>query len=284
MKKRNLMYVLISICFILMACGGRNNSDNMQAEENIYAEESSEEKRTEQEEDTDTDDSEKLEMDRFEDEMYDPVKSVEPGDMVTYEEEHWWQQAEPQEITYRTEDYGEIQEYGSEFYYEEDVMGFYYNLETFYLNSEFLYTMNETLDKVYDDYLYQYRETEERYMEQGKESFVERRVPYSELVFLGIQYAGQDYVSLLFNDVTYMGGAHPYSFWDAVTIDCCTGEEVNASEVLGIDDDEILEVVNDLMGLEEDADWGHLDFYLQEDTIVFFYRMPGFWEDVVLNR
>ena len=144
--------------------------------------------------------------------------------------------------------------------------------------------MNDTLDRFYDDYLYQYQQTENWYMEQGKQEMPEGRVPYSELIFLGVQYVDNDYVSLLFNDVSYMGGAHPYSMFDAITIDRHTGEEVNASEVLKESDEEILEKVNDLMGLEADADWAELDFYLQKDKIIFFYRMPGYWEDVVLGR
>ena len=288
MKRKIFAAILISFCMCFIACSGNKEQEKMG---NVSGQqESVEQEQTAFEEENDDRNVSgeqglvEQEVIAFEEEMYDPVKFIEPGDMITCEEEHWWQEAKPQEITYRTEDYGEIQEYGSEFYYEENVKGFYYNLESFYLNSEFLYTMNETLDRFYNDYLDQYRETEDWYMEQGKKEGAGERVPYSELLFLGIQYAGQDYVSLLFNDVTYMGGVHPYSFWDAVTIDCCTGEEVNASEVLGIDDEEILKTVNELMGLEEYADWGHLDFYLQGENIVFFYRMPGFWEDVVLKR
>ena len=90
------------------------------------------------------------------------------------------------ETTYTASEYGEIQEYGGEFYYDENNKGFYYNLECFYLNSDFLYTMNETLEKIYDKYLEQYLETEDWYMEQGKQDLP--NVPYSKLQFLGIQY------------------------------------------------------------------------------------------------
>ena len=49
-------------------------------------------------------------------------------------------------------------------------------------------------------------------------------------------------------------------------------------------DSEILQTVNELMGLDEPADWNDLDFYLEDNNIVFFYRMPGIWEDVILGR
>ena len=61
-----------------------------------------------------------------------------------------------EEVIYISENYGEIQEYGGEFYYDEETKGFYYNIESFYLNSDFLYTMNDTLEKFYDEYLNQY--------------------------------------------------------------------------------------------------------------------------------
>lgn len=189
-----------------------------------------------------------------------------------------------QTVTYLAEDYGEIQEYGSEFYYEEDVMGFFYNMECFYLNSDFLYTMNDTLEKFYDEYLRQYQETENWYMEEGKQELPPGKVPYSELRFLEVRYVDNDYVSLLFDDVTYMGGANSYSMYDAVTLDRHTGEEVTAAEILQEDDSRLLNTVVELMGLEGEADWKDIDFYLQEDKIVFFYRMPGIWEEVVLGR
>ncbi len=186
------------------------------------------------------------------------------------------------ETAYVASEYGEIQEYGSEFYYDENTKGFYYNLECFYLNSDFLFTMNETLEKIYASYLKQYQETEDWYMEQGNQDLP--NVPYSKLEFLGIQYIDKDYVSLLFNDITHMGSATAYSSYDAITLDRHTGNEVTASEILEKNDSELLEIVNGLMGLDAKADWLDLDFYLAENKIVFFYRIPGIWEDVTLGR
>ena len=81
-----------------------------------------------------------------------------------------------------------------------------------------------------------------------------------------------------------MGSATAYSFYDAITLDRHTGNEVSASKILEMSDSEILETVNELMGLDEDADLNDLDFYLEDKSIVFFYRIPGIWEDVVLAR
>lgn len=226
-----------------------------------------------------------IEYEKFQGEMAE-TESMEQEetkeDTAEYPEET--QEESKNEIIYSAEEYGEIQEYGGEFYYDEDNIGFYYHIESFYLNSDFLYTMNDTLERIYDEYLYQYQETQDWYMEQGKQELPNGNVPYSKLIFQGVQYVDYDYISLLFADVTYMGGATSYIMYDAVTLDRHTGEEVNATEILGISDTEILETVNELMGLEEQTDWEKLDFYLQKDEIVFFYRMPGFWDDVVLGR
>ena len=79
-----------------------------------------------------------------------------------------------------------------------------------------------------------------------------------------------------------MGGAHPYSYFDGITIDCKTGQEITAAELLGKSSDEILQQVSDEMGMDTVASWDEVDFYLTDSTIVFFYRMPNYWEDVEL--
>ena len=35
------------------------------------------------------------------------------------------------------------------------------------------------------------------------------------------------------------------------------------------------------MGLDTVASWDEVDSYLTDSTIVFFYQMPNYWEDVV---
>ena len=264
MKRKIWLASMISICLVLAACNGEEVQKSIEKES-----------------------TEQVKGDN----VNDYAHALEQDSLELVNEEIEQQYLENLEMTdlkeekeYITEDYGEIQPYGSEFYYDEETKGFYYNLEMFYLNSDFLYTMNDTLEEFYDGYLKQYQKSEDRYMEKGESDLPEGVVPYSELCFLGIQHVDNDYVSLLFNDVTYMGGAHPYSWYDAITVDRCTGEEVTASEILRESDKEILEKVSDLMGLDGVASWEDIDFYLQNDSIVFFYRMPGYWEDVVLGR
>ncbi len=58
-------------------------------------------------------------------------------------------------------------------------------------------------------------------------------IPYDSLIFQYFTYVDEDYVSLVYNNVNYMGGAHPYSAMDGITIDCTTGEIVNAQQFFG---------------------------------------------------
>ena len=277
MKKVFRLAMLISMLALMAGCGEKEqrNSGEYTFESEVLEQEMN---------DLEVSESESFENETASQEESDvEISALEALELEIFEEEN---------VQYIAEDYGEIQEYGSEFYYDEDTKGFYYNMEMFFLGSDFLYTMNDTLQEFYDGYLRQYQENEEWYLEQGAVDVPEEvpgevpeeRVPYSELLFLGIQYIDNDYVSLLFNDVTYMGGAHPYSMYDAITIDRCTGKEVTSSEILGESDTEILEKVSDLMGLDVVANWEDIDFYLQEGRIVFIYRMPNIWEDVVLGR
>ena len=122
MKKKLLWISLAYICFILTACNNNAENPSSQTKNNVT-----------------TDSLEIIET---------VINNNQEIDL-------------PDETTYDTAEYGEIREYGGEFYFDENNKGYYYNLECFYLNSEFLYTMNETLEKIYDKYLEQYLQTED---------------------------------------------------------------------------------------------------------------------------
>lgn len=161
---------------------------------------------------------------------------------------------------------------------------FCYEMEKFYVNDLFQNAdkINNTLQKMYDDVEGTYREDAEIYMGLGEPLEEPINTPYDSLLFKKVAYGGDDYISLLFNDVSYMGGAHPYSYLEGVTIDCRTGEKVSASELLGKTDEEILQQVSKEMGMDVIATWEDIDYYITDTTIVFVYRMgPRYWEDVV---
>ncbi len=192
------------------------------------------------------------------------------------------EESEP-EIVYDIEEYGTVQESRQEFFEEgTGELFFYYEMEKFFFNDGFpnAVSLNQTLQHIYDGYEDSYREAAEAY-EGDKESL---NTPFEYWRILSITYVGEDYVSILYNDVSYMGGAHPYSRFDGITIDCKTGEEVLASQFLEKSNEEILTEISDRMGLDVTGTWDDIDFYLTDSTIVFFYRVPGFWEDVVLRK
>lgn len=176
-----------------------------------------------------------------------------------------------------SEDYGEIVALREEFTDEKTgELTYYYEMENFYVNDSFENAdkINDTLQKIYDTYELSYREN----AEAASGGF---DTPYDSWYLLNLTLVGEDYISIEYNNISYMGGAHPYSYFDGITIDCKTGKEIAAAELLGKDSDEILQQVSDEMGLDTVASWDEVDFYLTDSTIVFFYRMPNYWEDVV---
>ncbi len=176
-----------------------------------------------------------------------------------------------------SEDYGEIVALREEFTDEKTgELTYYYEMENFYVNDSFENAdkINDTLQKIYDTYELSYREN----AEAASGGF---DTPYDSWHLLNLTLVGEDYISIEYNNISYMGGAHPYSYFDGITIDCKTGQEITATELLGKSSDEILRQVSDEMGMDTVASWDEVDFYLTDSTIVFFYRMPNYWEDVV---
>ena len=187
-----------------------------------------------------------------------------------------------------TEMYGSIEDKKQEFY-DEDTgkVTYYYEVERFYFNDDFPVAINNTLKQIYDEHEKIYKEGSSNYS-SGKvqETLGEEEEPpsYDFYHFLNIKYSGDDYISIYYNNISYMGGAHPYSNLVGITIDCRTGKQVTASELLGKSDDEILKEVSKTMGMDVIGTWDDISFYITDSTIVFFYRMPNYWDDVVWLR
>lgn len=180
--------------------------------------------------------------------------------------------------------YGTIEEVRQEFLEEESgEVSYYYEMEKFYLNDTLPNSaaINDTLRQIYDKYEATYVDTAEVY---GDVLYENANIPYQFLHLINIYYVGEDYISILYNDVSYMGGAHPYSMFDGITIDCKTGDQIFASQFLDKSEDTILADISEKMALDVVGTWDDIDFYITDDTIVFFYRIPNFWDDVILPR
>ncbi len=96
-----------------------------------------------------------------------------------------------------------------------------------------------------------------------------------------VTYVGEDYVSILFNEVTYWpGAAHPNSYFSPVTIKVESGEVMQAEEILGRTQ---AEVSREIYGDERlsTKDYG---FYLYGEEVHFIYRFNRFVEEVIVPR
>lgn len=176
--------------------------------------------------------------------------------------------------------YGKIKQEHEEFQDQNGSNYFYYDIECFYFDPAYPVILNETLQTFYDSKKEAYRHDSETYMDEEYRDAP--NVPFNNLIFQGITYAGDDYVSLLFNDVDYEGGAHPYSVLDGITIDCSTGEIVTVDRFIDDTDEEIGEQIGAVSGaVYNPEEW---DYYITDRTVVFFYHDPRFWTSVATKR
>lgn len=58
--------------------------------------------------------------------------------------------------------------------------------------------------------------------------------------------------------------------FDGITIDCKTGDQIFASRFLDKSEDAILADISEKMTLDVVGTWDDIDFYITDDTIVFF--------------
>lgn len=176
--------------------------------------------------------------------------------------------------------YGSITPEHEDFVDPDDRVYFYYDLECFYFNDSYPEVLNETLQKYYDSIRESYRHDAKAYIGPLPE---DHKPPYDSLIFQYFTYVGDDYVSLVYNNVTYMGGAHPYSAFEGITIDCATGEVVSVNRFIDDSDEYIGGQLTNVLGLAQyDAnEWG---YYLNENSVVFFYYAPQIWDFVATKR
>ncbi len=195
--------------------------------------------------------------------------------------------------TYSSGEYGTIETNHQSTLLADGTECYYYEIEEYYFNDSVknASTINETLRGIYqevetgyeaDSAYYQNNSDPSEYYEGEGEP--EIQVPYNYYKFYDLYYVGDDYVSLVYNDVYYLGGAHPYSNLYGITIDVNTGKQVSASEVTGQSDADILNMIKKSMGMDIEPTWEDVDYYITNTTIVYFYRQPNFYEDVQTVR
>ena len=180
--------------------------------------------------------------------------------------------------------YGTIQL--AEQYYEDENGKIEYHYEVYqYIFSDAKYQkVNETLQSIYAEKKLEYQK---RYgLESGLndlEPVPEGQKNYEERTWylVNLTYVGEDYVSLLFNEVTnWPGAAHPMSCFSPVTIDIGTGEVVETEEILGYTREELSQQLYGDTRLNS-MDYG---FYLYGEEIHFIYRFSYFVDEIVIRR
>lgn len=178
--------------------------------------------------------------------------------------------------------YGTVKKEHEEFQDRNGTKSFYYDMDCFYFGETYPDVVNETLQTYYDGKKEAYRlDYSENYT---IESYGEPHIPYDNLIFFYVTYAGDDYVSLVFNDVSYMGGAHPESALEGITIDCSTGEMVDASRFTDDSAEETGEQIKAVLGEDFVYTPEHWNYYITDESVVFFYYNPRFWEQVAAKR
>lgn len=177
--------------------------------------------------------------------------------------------------------YGNIRQEHEEFRDQDGSSYFYYDMDCFYFNETYPAILNETLQTYFDLKKESYHHDSETYAVGSSEE--SNMIPYDSLILDHVTYAGNDYVSLLFNDVSYMGGAHPYSAFEGITIDCSTGEIVPVNRFLDDSDEDIGEQIRAVSGIDvyDPREW---DYYITDRSVVFFYYDPRFGDLAATKR
>ncbi len=186
-----------------------------------------------------------------------------------------------EQVIHEETKYGDVKLEHEEFKNQSGSTFFYYDMECFYFDEAYPAILNKTLQSYYDAKKESYRLDSEPYAGGSHEDAP--GVPYESLIFFYVTYVGDDYVSLVFNDVDYYGAAHPYSAVEGVTIDCSTGEIVTVERFIDDSDEEIGEQTGAVTG-GGGYDSQNWSWFITEDRVVFFYENPRFWDWVATER
>lgn len=193
---------------------------------------------------------------------------------------------------YNADEYGSVEKREQHYSNSQGQEGYYYMVDSFYLkdetNSGKYALVNQTLQNIYD-------EKERQYQAYCMEQIVDyewddsitnelQRVNYVSWYLVNIPYIGEDYVSILFNDIEYYAGAaHPFTYFSPITISVETGEIVTPEKVLGKSWMEICEVVG--MNVQNEEEFmDEYGFYLTDHTLTYIYRTNVFVEEIVVKR
>ena len=304
MRKKILLLLLASL-LVLSLCGCKKDvsSENETIQDTQQDDIQTEEQKTEQEEQTEevTDEQDPDYMG----DMYDPFASDYVDDVNLNYAENLSDESDGSISTQFNiaEEWGGIDEKDFQFINVLDEVVYYYQMENFHFDeSKVTQPVIDTLNRLYEEKEKEYKEWGDSLVEddwkyrlavengevEADEDEFEGESSHNKWFFQYISYIGEDYVSLVFCEITGMGGPNEYNKLEAYTIDCTTGNILTASEVLGIQNDAELRCeISDKMEAEQILTWEELGYYITDKAIVFFgkeYWMQGTYEDVIVWR
>lgn len=182
------------------------------------------------------------------------------------------------------------------YYNSQGQEGYYYYVDSFYFSdaaeSGKYDLVNQTLQRIYAEQENQYQAfCMERIDDYEVDESIENEsqsINYVAWFLVDIPYIGDDYVSILFNDIEYdAGAAHPLSYFSPVTISMKTGEIVTAKDVLNMSWDEIwshIKTETEITYESEEEFNKEYGFYLTNHTLTYLYRTNFYVEPIVIVR
>ena len=292
--RRKILLLLLASVLVLPLCGCKKDisSENETIQDTQQDEIQTEEVKDEQDPD-------------YMGDMYDPFASDYVDDVNLNYAENLSDESDGSISTQLNiaEEWGCIDEKDFQFINVLDEVVYYYQMENFHFDeSKVTQPVIDTLNRLYEEKEKEYKACGDSLMEddwkyrlavengevEADEDEFEGESSHNKWFFQYISYIGEDYVSLVYCEITGMGGPNEYNTLEAYTIDCTTGNILTASEILGIQNDAALRCeISDKMGTEQFLTWDELGYYITDKAIVFFgkeYWMQGTYEDVIVWR
>ena len=285
--RRKILLLLLASVLVLPLCGCKKDisSENETNQDTQQDDIQTEEVKDEQDPD-------------YMGDMYDPFASDYVDDVNLNYAENLSDESDGSISTQLNiaEEWGCIDEKDFQFINELDDVVYYYQMENFHFDeNKVTQPVIDTLNRLCEEKEKEYKEWGDSLMEEDwkhrlavENGEFEGESSHNKWFFQYISYIGEDYVSLVFCEITGMGGPNEYNKLEAYTIDCTTGNILTASEVLGIQNDvELRCEISDKMGVEQILTWEELGYYITDKAIVFFgkeYWMQGTYEDVIVWR
>ena len=303
--RRKILLLLLASVLVLSLCGCKKgiSSENVTIQDTQQDDIQTEEQNIEQEEQT-----EKVTNEQDPDYMGDMYDSFASDYVEKIDLNYAENLSDESDDTISTqlniaEEWGCIDEKDFQFINELDDVVYYYQIENFHFDvNKMTQPVIDTLNRLCEEKEKEYKEWGDSLMEadwkhrlavengevEADEEEFEGENSYNKWFFQYISYIGEDYVSLVYCEITGMGGPNEYNTLEAYTIDCTTGNILTASEILGIQNDAALRCqISDKMGTEQFLTWDELGYYITDKAIVFFgkeYWMRGTYEDVIVWR